>query len=475
MSFRITQGTMFNRAVNDVQRGLQRTSLLQQQIASGRRVQRPSDDPVAMLQITPLRGDLARRERLRDNTFLARETLDLTAGQLEDASEVMQRARELTMQASNGTLSASDRASVAAELDQLIGQLLGVANGKRGDRYLFGGTDDARQPFELVERNGRTTVAYRGNREALAVDVAPGVQTNLNIPGDTVFQARNRGATTITPLPGVTATGVQPVVAGSSAVGFQRLDVTWGGLTADRPTTFAAGNGTTTALGPLGYDFDPIAGTLSIGGGLGVPIPVTNGTFTTADGRTISLTVSGPPPAPNGMFTSAARLSTDGNESVAIVSDFSQPVATVRSALDGLTLYVDPRGITRTGAEEVKHEGTFDAFTTLISLRDLMRNDNGLPSGDVQSRLSGMLSEVDGALDAVLDGTREVGFRSASMDALRNRVEDLSAASQDSLSRLQDTDVTEAILRLQQQDISYQAALQISARMVQTNLNGFLR
>lgn len=82
MSFRITQGTMFNRAVNDVQRGLQRTSLLQQQIASGRRVQRPSDDPVAMLQITPLRGDLARLERLRDNTFLARETLDLTAGQL---------------------------------------------------------------------------------------------------------------------------------------------------------------------------------------------------------------------------------------------------------------------------------------------------------------------------------------------------------------------------------------------------------
>ena len=104
-----------------------------------------------------------------------------------------------------------------------------------------------------------------------------------------------------------------------------------------------------------------------------------------------------------------------------------------------------------------------------------MRNDNGLPSGDVQSRLSGMLAEIDGALDAVLDGTREVGFRSASMDALRNRVEDLSAASQDSLSRLQDTDVTEAILRLQQQDISYQAALQISARMVQTNLNGFLR
>jgi flagellin-like hook-associated protein FlgL len=475
MSFRITQGTMFNRAVADVQRGLQRTSLLQQQIASGRRVQRPSDDPVAMLQITPLRGDIARLEQMRDNTFMARETLDLSASSLEDASEIMQRARELTMQASNGTLSSSDRASIAAELDQLLGQLLGVANSKRGDRHLFGGTDDGSQPFELVERDGRTTVFYRGNRETLAIDVAPGVQTSLNVPGEDVFQARNRGATTITPMPGTTATGVLPVSAGSSAIGFQRLDVTWGGLTADRPTTFAAGNGTTTALGPLGYDFDPVAGTLSIAGGPPVGIPVSNGTFTTGDGRTISLTVSGAPPVPSGTFTSAARLSTDGNDTVAIVDDFSQPVATVRSALDGLTLYVDPRNITRTGVEEVKHEGTFDAFTTLISLRDLMRNDNGMPDADVQSRLSGMLAEVDGALDAVLDGTREVGFRSASMEALRNRVEDLSSASQDRLSQLEDTDVTEAILRLQQQDISYQAALQISARMVQTNLNGFLR
>ncbi|MFN9977612.1 MAG: hypothetical protein ACK58T_47675, partial [Phycisphaerae bacterium] len=217
------------------------------------------------------------------------------------------------------------------------------------------------------------------------------------------------------------------------------------------------------------------AATRSAGGGAPGPTPVSDGTFTPADGRTISRTVPGAPPTTSGSFTSVARLSTDGGESVAIVDDFTQPTATVVSALDGLTLYVDPRGITRTGAEEVKHEGTFDAFTTLISLRDLLRNDNGLPDADVQSRLSGMLSEVDGALDAVLDGTREVGFRSASMEALRNRVEDLSSSRQDTLSRLEDTDITEAILRLQQQDISYQAALQISARVVQTNLTGFLR
>ena len=69
MSIRITQGTMFSRAVADVQRGLQRTSLLQQQIASGRRVQRPSDDPVAM---RPAIDDALRRDPRPYLTFSAR-------------------------------------------------------------------------------------------------------------------------------------------------------------------------------------------------------------------------------------------------------------------------------------------------------------------------------------------------------------------------------------------------------------------
>jgi flagellar hook-associated protein 3 FlgL len=185
---------------------------------------------------------------------------------------------------------------------------------------------------------------------------------------------------------------------------------------------------------------------------------------------------AGPPPTLNGTFTSVANLSTDGGQSFTPVSDYSSYGAVmVHSADDDSTLWVDPRAITRTGTEEVKHEGTFDAFTTLISLRDLLRNEDGLSDADVQTRVAGMLDAVEGAHDSVLDGLREIGFRSASMDALQNRVEGLYASRTESLSRLEDTDVTAAILQLQQQDLSYQAALQISARVVQTSLNGFLR
>ncbi|MBM3973681.1 MAG: flagellar hook-associated protein 3 [Planctomycetes bacterium] len=475
MSVRITQGMMFSRALADVQRGLARSSVLQQQIATGRRVLRPSDDPAATLQMAPLRSDIADLRRMSENVSLARETLNTGASALEDASTLFQRVRELTTQASNGTLSQGDRASIAAEVDQLLGQLVGIANSKRGGRYLFGGTDDDQPPFESVTVGGRTSVRYRGNRETLSINVAPGVQTELNVAGDRVFLARNRGSMLITPMPGTTATGVLGTTGGSTAVGRQRLEVTWGGLTNDRPATVSAGNGATTALGQLSYAFDPVAGTLSIGGGAAVGIPVTNGTFTTADDRTISLTVTGVPATLTGTFTSAARLSTDGGVSFTTVTDFSLSAVAVRSATDNSTTYFDARGITRTGVEEIEHVGTFDAFTTLTTLRDLLRNDEGLADGEVQARVSRMLDAVDGAHEAVLNGLREIGFRSSSMDALKNRVEDLQASRQESLSRLEDTDITSAILEMQQQDMSYQAALQISARVIQNSLMGFLR
>src|SRR5690606_7221587 len=137
---------MYARALDDMQSGLYRYSQLQQQVASGRRISKPSDDPAAALRILPLRGDIGDLKQLSSNVSLARETLNTSAAGLEDASTVMQRVRELTTQAANGTLSGSDRQSIAAEVDQLLSQVLGIANSRRGDRYLFGGTANGEPP-----------------------------------------------------------------------------------------------------------------------------------------------------------------------------------------------------------------------------------------------------------------------------------------------------------------------------------------
>lgn len=475
MSIRITQGMLYSRAYTDVQRGLFRYSQLQQEVATGRRVNRPSDDPAAALRILPLRNDLRDLEQLSGNVSLARETLDTSTASLEDASALMQRVRELTTQAANGTLSNSDRQSIGAEVEQLLSQLVGIGNSRRGDRYLFGGTENGDAPFELVEDGGGTRVVYRGNRESLEIDVAPGVSTALNVPGDAILQARDRAATTFTPAYGSSATGALPVGFGDTGLGFGRLDITFAGLHTDAPSTVTAGGGATTALGALAFQFTTGPDTLSVGGGPAIGLPVTDGTFTTADGRTISLTVTGVPAVTSGTFTARAGLSTDGGQTVVDIDDFSAGSVQVGNGYDGTVLNVDVRTLARTGAEEVKFQGTFDAFTTLVALRDLLQNENQLPDQTVRDRIAEMLTEVDGAHDAVLDGLRELGFRSSSMDVLKNRVEGLRVSRTESLSLVQDTDIAESILEMQRQDLSYQAALQISARVIQTSLQGFLR
>lgn len=474
MSIRITQGMLYSRALSDVQSSLFRYSRLQQEVANGRKVNRPSDDPAAALRILPLRNDIRDLEQLGDNVSLARETLNTGAASLEDGSALMQRVRELTTQAANGTLSAGDRQSIAAEVDQLLNQLVGIGNSRRGDKYLFGGTENGDPPFTIESDGGGTRVRYRGNRESLDVEVAPGVRTELNVPGDRIFQFRDRAATTFAAASGSASTGALPAGAGDTGVGFGQLSVTFGGLGSGVPSTVTLGAGQSNAVGPLAYEFTTTPPSLGIGGGTKVPIPVTDGTFTTADGRTISLTVTGVPTTLTGTFNANANLSIDGGQSVVTVSDFSSSSVQVHDSYADTVLNVDVRTLARTGTEDVKYQGTFDAFTTLITLRDLLHNDDGLPDSVVRDRIAQMLTEVDSAHDAVLDGVRELGFRSSSMDVLANRVEGLRVSRTESLSQVQDTDIAEAILDLQRQDLSYQAALQVSSRVIQTSLSNFL-
>ena len=469
MTIRITQGHLFSRALSDIHRGLGNYNLLQRQVATGRRIEKPSDDPAAALRIIPLQNDIRNLQQLSNNAKLARETLDTGAVSLEDASSIMQRVRELTMQAANGSVNANDRASIGEELDQMLQQLVGLSNSTRGDTFLFGGTNSGERPFELRNESGQTWVVYRGNHERLKVGVAPGVDTALNLAGDKIFQHRERLGVTFTG-----ETGAEPYGQGDTAIGFQELEVSFAGLHTDTPPEITIGTGETNAVGKLTYEFTAAPPMLSIDGGPAVAIPANNATFRTANGRVINLSVSGIPATPTGTFTAKAGLSTDGGATITEVSDFSVPVVAVQNSFDETVLQVKVGNLMRTGDELVKHEGTFDAFAVMIGLRDMMRNAYDLDDAEVQQQISQLLSEVDGSHDAVLDGLRELGFRSSSLDALNNRVEGLEISRTESLSQLQDTDLAETILELQRQDYAYQAALQVSARVIQSSLQNFL-
>ncbi|MHC4079153.1 MAG: flagellin [Planctomycetota bacterium] len=139
MTMRITQAMLFSRALQDIRRSSLGMLRLQEQVASGRLMNRPSDDPAKALRIMPLNNELRDLAHLKDNLGLARETIDLASATLEEASSAMARLQELMLQAANSTVSGRDRQTLSIEVNHLLEQMVGIGNLQRGDTFLFGG------------------------------------------------------------------------------------------------------------------------------------------------------------------------------------------------------------------------------------------------------------------------------------------------------------------------------------------------
>ena len=472
MTVRITQAMLFSRALQDIRRSSLGMLRLQEQLASGRLINRPSDDPAKALRILPLNNELRDLAHLKDNIGLARDTINLGAATLEEASSAMARLQELMVQAANSTVSSRDRQTLSNEVNHLLEQMVGIGNLKRGSTYLFGGMRSDQPPFRLVTDAGGTRVIYDGDQSLYRVEVTPGIRMALRTPGDAVFQQRNRGATLIQGTTGAVASG-----ATDTGVGFGKLEVTFKELdAATLPTgiSSSASTGNSTAVGILGYSF--AAGQLSINGGPPVPVPATDQAFQTGETppRTVYMTVAASVTPASGTFTAKANLSTDGGASLTEV-DFTTSNVPVKNSYDGRFLNVGVTNMGRIGTDDVTFQGTFDVFTTLIAVRDVLQNNDGLADAEVADRVRSLLDDVKTTHDQVLAALQERGYKAQTLDMLEDRVNTLTLTGQESLSMVQDVDLSAAIMELTQRQFNFQAALQVGARIVQISLLDFLR
>lgn len=472
MTSRITNSILYRQSLQDIRRNLFGSSKLQTDIASGVRIHRPSDDPAGLLRLLPLQNELRGIDQSLENISVVRENLSVATAALEDASEIMQRVRELTIQGANGPVSERDRNSLAEEIDQLISRMALAANSSRAGRYVFGGSETDSPPFTVERDEESTRVTYNGNERTVKIEVAPQVETELNLPGSQVFLSHNRGATTYEGETGITAgAGID------TGTGSDRLDVAFAGL--DVPGAIAGiaqGSGETTAVGLMNYTFTA-PDQISINGG--PPTVVTSGENSIAVGSNptdqISLSLTLPITPATGTFTSRATLSLDGGETTTEVDFGGDPNVRVVDGVDGSAANVDVSGLARTGQERVRYEGTYDAFSTLVSIRDILMNEAGEPQATVSSRLTESLKDVDESHESILTALRDLGFRSQNVDLLSNRVTGIGFETEASISQLRDTDFIEAITDFNQQDTLYQASLQVSARVVQVSLLNYLR
>lgn len=179
----------------------------QQQLATGRKLTRAADDPAGAAQAQRLDHAIGQLDQYDRSAGLLQGRLEAQEGALSDGTDILNRARELAIQANNGTISPEDRKILASEVRHLRSSMLAIANRSDGNgRALFAGQRDGVTPFS----DSAGVVTYHGDDGQNAVDVAPDMALADTDPGSEVFMRPRTGDGTLrgTATAANTGTGV---------------------------------------------------------------------------------------------------------------------------------------------------------------------------------------------------------------------------------------------------------------------------
>ena len=158
------------------------------QMASGRRVNKPSDDPSAAATLVQNQAQSSQADQFLRSASSVQAQLQTTDSTLNSVVLALQRAISLGVQGANGTLSDANRASVVGELNGIKDQLIGLANLSFQGQFVFAGTDTQAQPF-VTDATQPSGVRYDGNAGINTVAVGDGVSMQVNLPGSQIFTA----------------------------------------------------------------------------------------------------------------------------------------------------------------------------------------------------------------------------------------------------------------------------------------------
>ncbi|MCG2579492.1 MAG: flagellar hook-associated protein FlgL [Marinobacter sp.] len=403
---RISSQQVFSGGINrlqDLNVGLNKTS---EQISTGKRVNRPSDDPVAAARILKLDQELARVDTYQRNAQLADNRLKQEENALASSIDVIQRVRELTVQAGNGSLSPNDRNSIASELKERLGQLATIANTKDASgEYIFSGFQGNQQAFT---QNVSGDWVYRGDEGQRVLEIDDGVTVAISDHGKGIY---------------VDVQAAEPTFfseASSSNTSGARIS---SGMVVDR------------AEFDLVYPDDISISVVDDGAG-GLEVQAFNR-------RTSDPLVVDP-----AAYTSGGSFEVAGAQveifDAAIGDEFTLKTAQKQSAFTSIEKLIY-------GLENIDKSapGGQDAYDDLIG---------------------NSLTNLDFAQESIIQKQTELGGRMNAVESTQSFLEDSSVYSNEIRSQLQDVDYAEAISNLSFQSFVLQAAQQSFAQVSRLSL-----
>ena len=179
--------TRFNQITSDIQQ-------TQDKVATGKKVLKASDDPVAAATISFVRDQKVILDRFATNIDRAQTRLTLTENVVAESVNLLTRAYELGIQAKNDTLTAVDRRAISFEISQIRESMMSLANSKDvNGNYLFAGYRTNIQPFVSNEAG---EVTFAGDRGVHSVQISDSLRANTGLDGADVFMRVDIDGTT---------------------------------------------------------------------------------------------------------------------------------------------------------------------------------------------------------------------------------------------------------------------------------------
>ncbi len=182
---RITQSMLSNNMLNNLMNSQVKMDKYLEQLYTGKKISRPSDDPVIAMKGINYRAQLAQVEQFKRNTGEVNNWMDNSDAALDNATKAMHRLRDLAMKAGNAAYGDEELQSIKAEAEQIKADLIDIENTKVNDKYLFNGTDTDTKPItfnddgELNDINQNTT--------PVMIEVSSGTKIQANVDASEFF------------------------------------------------------------------------------------------------------------------------------------------------------------------------------------------------------------------------------------------------------------------------------------------------
>lgn len=423
---RITNSMMIYNMMNNLGNNLQRLDKYQQQLATGKVINVPSDDPIVAARALKLRTDVSQIGQYRRNVDDANSWMDITETTLAHIGEVLQRARELAVEGANGSMTQSDMQNILEEVEQLKTQLIQLGNTAYAGRFIFSGystdkkllNDDGTFAIDVISINDPVNNI---KREDINYEIGVQDSININVPGGEIFNL------------------------GQDAIGS------------------AATSGQTTGM----FDIASLV------------IDASNNTLNlTVDGENVSITI--PPATYPDAAALAAAIQTEVNNATMIAADIT--VTNVGDKLkfvsgstgDESAILIDAASsaVVNLGlGMNVQKNGTFSTGGLIKHFNDYIAV---LAAGDFNA-VGQIIADLDADINNVSRARADVGARMNRLELTQNRLENDYVSFTKLMSQNEDVDMARTIMNLKNEENVYNASLSGGARIIQPSLVDFLK